>query len=38
MKNKNINLRDLHVSHTLGGVGTATPKNRDEINRREVCE
>jgi hypothetical protein len=27
-----------HVSHTLGSSGTGTPKNRDEVNRREACE
>ena len=24
-------MRDLHASHTLGDVGTATPKDRDEV-------
>jgi hypothetical protein len=32
-------LRDLHASHTLGwSCGTGTPKDKDEVNRREVCE
>jgi hypothetical protein len=34
-------LRDLLTSHTLGWSwtrGTGTPKDRDEVNKREVCE
>ncbi len=31
-------LRDLHVSHTLGYRETGTPKDRDEVNKRDVCE
>jgi hypothetical protein len=31
-----LKLRGLHVSDTLGGSGT--PKDRDEVNRREVYE
>jgi len=27
-----------HTSHTLGWGGTGTPKDRDEVNRREVWE
>ena len=38
MKDKKVKLRDLHVSHTLGDTGTGNPKNRDEVNKREVCE
>ena len=39
-KTKKLKLRDLHTSHTVGSVGdwTPTPKNRDEVNRREVGE
>jgi hypothetical protein len=39
MKEEKLNLRDLHVSYTLCVVrGTGTPKDKDEVNRREVCE
>ncbi len=38
MKDYKLKLRILHVSHTLVGRGTGTPKDRDEVNRREVCE
>ena len=31
-------LRDLRTSHTLVGRGTGTPKDKDEVNKREVCE
>jgi hypothetical protein len=34
---KDYKLRDLHASHTLGR-GTGTPKEKDEVNNREVCE
>ncbi len=36
---KDYKLRDLHASHTLG-LGTGTPKDKDEVNNREVwkCE
>jgi hypothetical protein len=36
MKDYKVKLRDLHVSHTLGYVGTGTPKDRDEVNREGV--
>jgi hypothetical protein len=29
---------NLHVSHTLVPRGTGTPKDKDEVNRRDVCE
>jgi hypothetical protein len=29
-------LRDLRASHTLGR-GTGRPKDKDEVNKREVC-
>ena len=35
MKDYKLKLRDLHVSHTFGCVGTRTPKHSDEVNRRE---
>jgi hypothetical protein len=38
MKDYKLKLRKLHVSHTWVGRGTETPKDRDELNRREVCE
>ena len=40
MKDERLNLRDLHVLHTVHWVvwGTGTPKDRDEVNRREVVE
>ena len=38
MKDYKVNVRYLHVSHTLGSSGTGTPKDRDEFNRREVFE
>ncbi len=32
-------LRDLRASHTHWvGRGTGTPKDKDEVNKREVCE
>jgi hypothetical protein len=31
-------MRELHVSDTLGCVGDETPKVKDEVKRREVCE
>ncbi len=36
MKDQKVHLRDLHVSDTLCCVGTGTPKDRDEVNKREV--
>jgi hypothetical protein len=33
-----LKLKDLHVSHTLVGRGTETPKDKDEVNKREVRE
>jgi hypothetical protein len=41
MADYKLKLRDLLVSHTLGstvGRGTGTPKDKDEVNKREVCE
>jgi hypothetical protein len=38
MKDYKVKLRDLHVSHTLGCVGTGTPKDRDEVNRERGWE
>ena len=31
-------MRDLHVSLTLEERGTGTPKDKDKVNKREVCE
>ncbi len=31
-------LRDLHVLIHWVGRGTGTPKDKDEVNKREVCE
>ena len=36
MRDYNLKLRDLHVSHTLGYVGSGTPKDRDDVKRRGV--
>ena len=38
MKDYKLKLRDLRTSHTLVGRGTGTPKDKDEVNKREVCE
>jgi hypothetical protein len=40
MKDYKLKLRDLHDPETWHWVpwGTGTPKGRDEVNRREVCE
>jgi hypothetical protein len=38
MKDEELELRDLHVSHTLGWSGDWTPEDRDEVKRREVWE
>jgi hypothetical protein len=40
MKDYKLKLRNLSASHTTHwvGHGTGTPKDRDEVNRREVCE
>jgi hypothetical protein len=38
MKDYKLKLRDLRASHTLVGRGTGTPKDKDEVNKREVCE
>ncbi len=38
---KDYKLRDLHDSHTLGWSWyyvTGTPKDKDEVNNREVWE
>jgi hypothetical protein len=37
MKDYKLKLRDLHTSHALGCAGDRTPKDEDEVNRREVC-
>ncbi len=39
MKDYKLKLRDLRVSliHWVGR-GTGTPKDKDEVNKREVCE
>ena len=31
-------LRDLRVRTHWVGRGTGTPKDKDEVNKREVCE
>jgi hypothetical protein len=38
MKDYKLKLMNLHASYTLVGRGTGTPKDRDEVNRREICE
>ena len=43
MKDYKLKLRNLLDSHTLGwtppvGRGSGTPKDRDEVNRRDACE
>jgi hypothetical protein len=40
MKDYKLKLRDLRVSHTLHwvGRGTGTPKDKNEVNKRQVCE
>ena len=38
MKDQNLKMMNLHVSHTLGCSRNGIPKDRDEVNRREVCE
>ena len=42
MKDYKLKLRNLHVSDSRRihwvGRGTGTPKDRDEVNRREVYE
>jgi hypothetical protein len=35
---KDYKLRNLCDSHTLGWLGTGTPKDKDEVNKREVGE
>ncbi len=39
-RRKAVKVRDLHSSDTRHWVvrGTGTPKDRDEVNRRDVCE
>jgi hypothetical protein len=37
MKDEKLKMMTLFASHTLAR-GTGTPKDRDEVNRREVCE
>ncbi len=36
IKDCNLKMRDLYVSDTRVPWGTGTPKDRDEVNRREV--
>ncbi len=38
VKDYNLKLRDLRASNTLVGRGTGTSKDKDEVNKREVCE
>jgi hypothetical protein len=41
MEDQKVKVRDLHTSHLhIHWVvrGTGTPKDRDEVNRREVSE
>ena len=38
MKDEKLKLKDLHASHALDCSGDGTSKDRDEVNRREVCE
>ena len=40
MRDEQLKLGDFHASHTLGCAGdcAGTPKDGDEVNRREVCE
>jgi hypothetical protein len=38
MKDYKLKLRNLLVSHTLIGLGAGTPKDRDEVNNRDVSE
>ena len=38
MKDSKLKLRDLHGRLHWVTRGTGTPKDRDEVNRREVCE
>ena len=37
MKDQKVKVRDLHVSDRVGR-GTGTHKDKDEVNKREVCE
>jgi hypothetical protein len=38
MKDYKLKLRDLLASIHWVGRGTGTPKDKDEVNKREVCE
>jgi hypothetical protein len=38
MKDYKLKRRNLRVSIHWVGLGTGTPKDRDEVNKREVCE
>jgi hypothetical protein len=38
MKEYKLKLTDLHVSIHWVARGTGTPKDKDEVNRRKVCE
>jgi hypothetical protein len=39
MKDQKLKLRELHDSYTVPvSWGTGTPKDRDEVNKREVSE
>ena len=40
MKDYKLKLRKLHAESHIHwvGRGTGTPKDRDEVNKRDVCE
>ena len=38
MKDQKVTIRELHVSQDWVVRWTGTPKETDEVNRREVCE
>ena len=38
MKDNKLKLRNLHDSHTLVGRETGTPKDKDEVNKPELCD
>ena len=40
-KDYKLKVKNLHASHTpihWVGLGTGTPKDRAEVNKRELCE
>jgi hypothetical protein len=37
-KDYKLKVRNLHVLIHWVGLGTGTPKARDEVNKRDVCE